>query len=152
MLVFTSLNGNSSELFKDLSIYPLGYVRHFELAPKVNDGNLNYFAVSKTRKKNAWRFESGVGTFVDSYHKRAYIFFSDISHENYQYGLFRPVLNVHCAYKGHSSNEDDRKLQCYPSFKLRVGNKKGLFINLIPIPKVGGVTNGLMAFEIGYKF
>ena len=113
---------------------------------------LGFFAVSKTYKKNAWSLESGAGTFVDTYHKRAYIVFSDISHENYQYGLLRPVLNVHCAYKGHSYNEDNRKLQCFPLFKLRVGKNKGLFTNIIPIPKVGDVTNGLIAFEIGYKF
>jgi hypothetical protein len=145
-------NGYSTERLKDVSLYPLGIVKHFKVQAETNDGDLNYFAASKTYKKNAWSFENGAGTFVDTYHKRAFVAFSNISHDNYKYGIFTPMLNVHCAYKGHSYTADDRKLQCYPLFKLRIGRDKGLFTNIIPLPKIGKITNGLVAFEVGYKF
>jgi len=151
LLLVTTAN-TSADLLDDVSLYPLGYVRHFKVQPETHDGNLSFFAASKSFKKNAWTFENGAGTFIDTYHKRAYIVFSNISHDNYKYGLFTPMLNVHCAYKGHSYSEDNRKLQCYPLFKLRIGREKGLFTNIIPLPKIGDITNGLVAFEVGYKF
>jgi len=151
LLLITTAN-TSADLLDDVSLYPLGYVRHFKVQPETHDGNLSFFAASKSFKKNAWTFENGAGTFIDTYHKRAYIVFSNISHDNYKYGLFTPMLNVHCAYKGHSYSEDNRKLQCYPLFKLRIGREKGLFTNIIPLPKIGDITNGLVAFEVGYKF
>ena len=151
LLLITTTN-TSADLLDDVSLYPLGYVRHFKVQSKTHDGNLSFFAASKSIKKNAWTFENGAGTFVDTYHKRAYIVFSNISHDNYKYGLLTPMLNVHCAYKGHSYTKHDRKLQCYPLFKLRIGREKGLFTNIIPLPKVGTITNGLIAFEVGYKF
>ncbi len=152
VLLLAMSNTYSSELLKDISVYPIGIVKHFKVEPQTNDGNLNYFAASKTIKRNAWNFENGAGTFVDTYHKRSYIVFSNISQDRYKYGIYTPMLNFHCAYKGHSHTEDNRKLQCYPLFKLRIGREKGLFTNIIPLPKVGEVTNGLVAFEIGYKF
>jgi hypothetical protein len=147
-----TMSGYSAELLKDVSIYPIGIVKHFKVQAETNDGNLNYFAASKSIKKNKWTFENGAGTFVDTYHKRAFVVFSNITHDRYKYGVFTPMLNVHCAYKGHSYKEDNRKLQCYPLFKLRIGREKGLFTNIIPLPKIGDVTNGLVAFEVGYKF
>ncbi len=151
LLLITTLS-TSANLLDDVSLYPLGFVFHFEVQEETNDGNLNYFAASKSVKRNDWIFENGAGTFVDTYHKRAYIVFSNISNNNYKYGLMTPMLNVHCAYKGHSYTEDNRKLQCYPLFKLRIGREKGVFTNIIPLPKVSDITNGLVAFEVGYKF
>lgn len=142
----------SADLLDDVSLYPLGIVKHYKVKPETHDGNLSYFAASKSIKKNSWTFENGAGTFVDTYYKRAYVVFSNISHDNYKYGLLTPMLNIHCAYKGHSYTKQNRKLQCYPLFKLRIGRDKGLFTNIIPLPKVGEVTNGLVAFEVGYKF
>ena len=152
IVILITGNSYSKELLKDVSVYPIGIVKHFKVQAETNDGNLNYFAASKSIKKNAWTFDNGAGTFVDTYHKRAFIVFSNISHDNYKYGLLTPMINVHCAYKGHSYKADDRKLQCYPLFKLRVGRDKGLFTNIIPLPKIGNITNGLVAFELGYKF
>jgi len=152
VLLFVTSTASANEAFKGLSVYPFVYVRHFELQPETHDGNLDYFALSKSYKRNDWNFGNGFGTFIDTYYERALFVFTDISHDNYNYGSFKPVLNLHCAYKGHSYNEPGRKLQCYPLFKLRIGKEKGLFTNIIPIPKVGDVTNGLVAFEVGYKF
>ena len=145
-------SGYSKDNLSGVSLYPIGIVKHFKVKPETNDGNLNYFAVSKTYNKNDWNFENGAGTFVDTYHKRAYIAFSNISNDNYKYRLITPMINLHCAYKGHSYSADDRRLQCYPLLKLRLGMGKGLFTNIIPLPKVGDITNGLVAFEVGYKF
>jgi len=105
LILFFSLtqNGLASELLKDISIYPLGGVSHFKPKPVTNE-TAKYFAISKTIKNdNGWQFENGIGTFKDSYHQRAYMVFSNISHENYRYGLFTPMLNLHCAYKGHTN-------------------------------------------------
>ena len=145
-------NGYSTELLKGVSLYPMGFVRHFIVKPKANDGNLDYIAGSKSSKKDGWTFENGAGTFIDTYHQRSYMIFSNISHDNYKYGIYTPMLNVHCAYKGYSYSKDDRKIQCYPSFKLRIGRDKGFFTNIMPVPKVGSLTNGLVTIEIGYKF
>lgn len=152
ILLLVTGNVYSKELLKDISIYPIGFVKHFKVKPETNDGNLNYFALSKTYQKGDWTYENAVGTFVDTYHQRAIIVFSNISHNDYKYGLVTPMLNLHCAYKGHTHKIDERKLQCLPAFKIRVGRDKGLFTNIIPLPKIGTITNGLVAFEIGYKF
>lgn len=151
LMLLTTAN-TSADLLDDVSLYPLGYVSHFKVQPETHDGNLSFFAASKSFKKNAWTFENGAGTFVDTYYERAYVVFSNISHDKYKYGLLTPMLNAHCAYKGHSYTKKGRKLQCYPLFKLRIGREKGLFTNIIPLPKIGDITNGLVAFEVGYKF
>lgn len=152
VLLLASNNTYAKEPTKSISIYPIGIVKHFELRPETNDGNLNYFAASISHKKNVWNFENGIGTFIDTYHKRAFVTFTDISHDRYRYGLLTPVINFHCAYKGYSYSSNKRRVQCYPLFKVRIGKQKGLFTNIIPLPKIGDVTNGLVAFEIGYKF
>ena len=150
--VLVTGNAYSKELLKDVSIYPIGFVKHFKVKPETNDGNLNYFALSKTVQKGDWNYENAIGTFKDTYHQRAIIAFSNISHDEYKYGWLTPMLNLHCAYKGYTHKKDKRKFQCLPAFKLRVGGEKGLFTNIIPLPKIGNITNGLVAFEIGYKF
>ena len=134
------------------TFYPLGGSFHFKTDKKTNDGNLNYFAFSKTRHRGAWHFEQGVGTFIDTFHVRSFIAFSEVSHDDYQYGMITPLLNTHCAYKGRSHKHKKRSLQCAPVLKFRIGDDKGLILKLTPIPKVKGITNGQLTFEIGYRF
>jgi hypothetical protein len=147
-----SQKGYTQNTLEDISIYPFGGTYHFNRTPKNNDGNLDYLGISKSIKKDSWMFENGVGTFIDSYHLRSYIVFSNISYDTHKLGLLKPMLNLHCAYRGYSYNNDDRRIQCYPALKFRIGKEKGLFTNITPIPKIKGLTDGQITFEVGYKF
>ncbi len=155
LLIAVLIFANSS-LYADndnsISVYPFGGTFHFTPRSITNDGNLNYLAVSKSYKKNRWNFENGVGTFIDSYHVRSYIAFTDISHARYKYGLITPMINLHCAYKGIEHTSNKRDVSCYPAVKLRIGKEKGVFVNVTPIPPLGDLTDGQLSFEVGYKF
>lgn len=137
---------------KDYTLYPFGATFHFKVSSETNDGNLNFLAISKTTKKNNWNFENGIGTFVDTYHTRSYIAFSDISHDNYKYGFITPMLSANCAYKGYKHSTKKRRIQCFPLLKFRLGNNKGFVLKIAPMPKVKKITNGQISFELGYTF
>ena len=42
-LLLVTGSSYSTELLKDVSLYPLGIVKHFKVQAETNDGNLNYF-------------------------------------------------------------------------------------------------------------
>lgn len=134
------------------SIYFLGVTKHFQPTDKTNEGNMNYVAYSREYAKGDWRFENGLGTFVDSYDKRSYSIFSNISHEQYKWKYLQPVMSLQCANKGSSYDNDKRKTICAPLPKLRIGGKDKLFADLSAIPKIGTLTNGMVNLEVGYKF
>ena len=152
LLLFTPLKTFSASSSDEYAVYPLGGSFHFKKEKKTNDGNLNYFALSKFDHKDAWHFEKGVGTFIDTYHVRSFIAFGEVSHDNYKYGLITPLLNAHCAYKGHTHKHKGRRLQCFPVLKFKIGRDKGAFLKVTPVPKLGKLTNGQIVFEMGYKF
>jgi hypothetical protein len=142
----------SNDILKDYSIYFLGAVRHFEPIDKTNEGNLDYLAISKLYKNDLWHFENGIGTFIDSYHIRSYTAFSNISHEHYKLGVLTPILGLNCYYKGKNYDSTERRFRCHPALKLRIGKEEGFFLNIMPIPKVEGLTDGFITVELGYKF
>ena len=152
LVLCTPLNLYAGGSFGEYAIYPFGGSFHFKKEKQTKNGNLNYFAVSKFEHKDAWHFEKGIGTFVDTYHVRSFIAFGEVSHDNYKYGLITPLINAHCAYKGHTHKNKGRRLQCFPSLKFKIGRDKGVFLKVTPIPKLGSLTNGQIVFEMGYKF
>ena len=92
----------------DYTLYPFGGSYHFKTTKETKNGNLHYIALTKTLKKEAWNIETGAGTFIDTYHVRSYIGFSDISHDDYHYGIITPLLSVNCAYKGYEHSTRNR--------------------------------------------
>ena len=150
LLLITNLY--SIDMFKGVSIYPFGIVKHFEPEEETHEGNMEYFAISKTFDYEDWCFEAGGGTFLDSYEVRSYKIFTNISHMDYTWGIFTPMLAIDLYSKGKEYSSDKRTQIIAPSFKLRIGDKDGLFMNIQPIPKVGDLTNGFVAVEFGYKF
>lgn len=141
----------STDVLKDYNLYFFGIVKHFEPTPNTHEGNMDYFAISKTYSYKAYRFETGLGTFIDSYSIRAYRLFVNISHMEYKWGVITPMLGLDCYSKGKEYTSNKRQNICSPSVKLRVGEENGLFVNIMPVPKIKGLTNGFISIEFGYK-
>lgn len=134
------------------SIYFASYVRHFQPQEETRDGSMDNLGYSAEFQIDDWQIEPGINTFIDSYNKRSYSLFTDISHEHYAYPYYRPVLSLSCMYKGIQYSSDEMALRCYPLIKFRIGDETKLFANIVPIPHVGDTTNGFIAVEIGYKW
>jgi len=45
--------------FKGYNLYFAGLLFHFDTAPENNDGNMEYFGLSRDFKKGNWIFETG---------------------------------------------------------------------------------------------
>ena len=54
--------------------------------------------------------------------------------------------------EGTYISSNNKRLICFPTLRLRIGRRKGIFMNLTPVPKIGNITNGFIATELGYKF
>lgn len=134
------------------SIYFVGYVRHLKPTPETHQGDMNFLGYSMELRKNEWQFEPGINTYIDSYGKRSYSVFTDISHEAYAYPYFRPLLGLSCMYKGTDYGSDKMAAQCFPLLKFRIGEETKLFANITPVPRIGDLTNGFFAVELGYKW
>ena len=113
---------------------------------------MDYLGFSVEYKTDGKRFDTGIGTYIDSYDKRSYNVFSDISDERFIYGNFRPLLGFYCSYKGRGYDTSSMKLLCFPLLKFRVGGDDGLFTKITAIPHIGTITNGLISAEFGYKW
>lgn len=151
LLSITSLTCGCSHL-DGYSIYPFGWVKHFEPQGETNEGNIEYLAISKELKKGKWRFDTGAGTYVDSYNLRSYGIFSDISHERFTWKWFTPIVSLVCTYKGVEYGSDEMRIKGGPLPKLRFGRDTGVFIKVSGIPRVEGLTYGFVMSEFGYKF
>lgn len=141
--------------FSGYNLYFTGSVKHFNTlntASDVKEGNMELLALSKDYKKGNWMFETGFGTFIDSYHIRSYMFFSNVSLDRFTYNWFKPILSLGCTYKGKEHHSDKRKIICASLPRLRIGKHKGLFTNVTLIPKYKKLTNGFIGIEFGYKF
>jgi hypothetical protein len=134
------------------SIYFAGFVQHAKSRPETNNGNVDFLAFSRDFKRNDWHFDTGVGTFVDTFHQRSYALFTNITHDRLRWGMVRPMLTLTCMYKGDDYDSDKMKVLCIPPVKFRIGDDDGLFANLMALPKIGNLTNGLYSLEIGYRF
>ena len=78
--------------------------------------------------------------------------FTDISHDSFYFFYIRPVVSLSCMHKGNSYERDEMKSRCAPLLKIRIGDEKNLFANIVPVPYVKGVTNGWIAVEVGYRW
>lgn len=136
------------------SVYVAGLSYHTNSDhPDTNEGHMKYFGVSTDYERNDWQYENGLTIFTDSYSQRSLMLTSNISHKNWlYYDYLRPMIGLNCAYKGYSHDHDKRRWLCTPPLKLRVGKETGWFTNIMATPKVGNITNGLIAAEIGYKY
>lgn len=134
------------------SLYFAGFNKHAEPTPRTNEGNMGFVGYSRDYEKDDWNFETGVSTFVDSYHQQSYMAFSNVTHDEYQSRHFAPVLSLNCAYKGDSYTSDSMKLICAPPLSLRIGKQLGFFGLVTPVPKIGTLTNGFVSVLFGYRF
>lgn len=150
--LFVITNLYSTDMFKGVSLYPFGIVEHLEPVEETYEGSMKYFAISKTFDYEDWCFEAGGGTFIDSYEVKSYRIFTNISHKDYRWGIFTPMLAIDFYSKGEEYSSDKRKQIIAPGFKLRIGDEDGLFMNIQPVPKISDLTNGFIAVEFGYKF
>ncbi len=143
----------AEDYLKDYNIYFFGVVKHFKpSSDSTNEGNMNYFAISKSKKYTSWELEGGIGTYIDSYSLRSYTLFSNIYSDDYKYGIVKPMLNLAVHYKGDSYTSDKRKIKIAPSLKIRVGDTDGFFVDIMPVPYIKGLTNGFISLEFGYQF
>jgi len=150
--IFLLSNLYGSEFLKNITLYPFGYVKHAKPTPLTNEGSMDYFAISKMFSHEKWNFDTGVGTFVDSYSIRSYKVFTNISYSEYKWGFLTPIVSMEFYSKGEAYGSSNRHQFLYPSFKLRVGEEDGLFMYIQPVPKLGTLTNGFVAVEVGYRF
>jgi hypothetical protein len=134
------------------SIYFGGYVRHAKPNSKTHEGNMSLIGYSRLYQVDNWHLEPGINTYIDSYEKRSYTVFTDISYESFSFYYFKPILSLSCMHKGTSHERDEMKFRCAPFLKIRMGGEKNLFVNIIPVPHVRGVTNGFIAVEVGYRW
>jgi hypothetical protein len=134
------------------SIYFLGYTKHMQPKPQTREGNIDYIGISKELHYGKFQFDTGVNTYVDSYSKRSYSIFTNVSHSDYRYGYITPVLGLACSYKGVGYDTDAMGVICFPMPKVEIGKKSGLFALVTVIPPFGDLTNGLVGLELGYKW
>jgi len=135
-----------------VTLYPFGYIKHRQPTPLSHEGNVEYLAVSKEVKKGNWSFDTGFGSYIDSYGKRSYIAFSDVGHQDFRIGILQPTISLNCQYKGEDYGSDEMRLICSPPLKFRLGRVDGPVLKITPVPKIGTLTNGVISFEFGYKF
>jgi len=150
--LFITTFTHAEDILKDYSIYFFGVVQHFDPVPDTQEGNMEYFSISKSNNYKNWEFETGLGTYIDSYGIRAYKLYTNISSENFRFWIFQPRLGIAIHSKGVEYNSNERKTVIISTPQLRVGDINGLFMNIMPIPKLSPYTNGFVAVEFGYKF
>lgn len=142
---------NSSQAAKH-NIYFLGLSQHFQSKSKTRNGNMALLGYSRNVERKPWHFENGAATFIDSYNLRSYVVFSNISHDNIGTTHIKPTIGLNCAYKGYSYSHDRKRWLCTPPVKFRIGKEKGMFAYVTPVPKISGLTNGLISLEVGYRY
>ena len=134
------------------TLFLFGATKHFKPHPKTNEGSLDLIGYAYNTERKNWNFETGFTTFNDSYHERSYAIFTNISNDNWNTKHIQPTLNINCAYKGYTYAHEGKRWLCSPPIQFRIGKEKGLFAYVMPVPKVGGVTNGLVFVEAGYRY
>jgi hypothetical protein len=134
------------------SIIFLGFLKHVENDSRSKEGYMELFGYSRELCYGKFMFDTGVNTFVDSYEMRAYSLFSNISYMDFHYKIFTPMLEVGVTNKGEDYDSTER--QTYPFIipKVRIGAREGFFGDISGLPKIGDITNGWVALEVGYKW
>ena len=65
------------------NIYFAGATKHVKPGDKTREGNMDLLGYSMRFRVDGWLTEPGINTYVDSYSKRSYTAFVDISHDNF---------------------------------------------------------------------
>lgn len=143
---------NSDILGGKNSIYFFGYLKHVVNDSRNKEGYMELIGYSREFCYGNFIFDTGVNTYVDSYDVRSYSLFSNVSYENFQYKIVTPMLEMGVTYKG--KDYDTSEMQTYPFIipKIRIGAGSGLFADFSGLPKIGDITNGWVALELGYKW
>lgn len=134
------------------TLFLFGATKHFKPQPKTNEGSLDLIGYAYNTEHKNFNFETGVTTFNDSYHERSYAVFTNISNDNWNYKYIQPTLSINCAYKGYTYKHEGKRWLCTPPIQFRIGKEKGLFAYVMPVPKLGSTTNGLLFVEAGYRY
>lgn len=138
-------NGKNSILF-------FGYAKHVVNDSRNKEGYMESIGYSRELCYEKFTFDTGVYTYIDSYDVRSYALFSNISYEDIRYKLLTPMIEVGVTNKGEDYDSDKR--QTYPFIipKLRLGAEEGIFADFSGLPRIGDITNGWVAIELGYKW
>ncbi|MBK7312451.1 hypothetical protein [Candidatus Aalborgicola defluviihabitans] len=129
-----------------------GYLKHVDREPGYREGGMDYFGVSKEASYEAYQFDSGANTFIDTFGKRSYSVFSDVSHADFVYGMLTPMLRLTCIHKGRGSDTSRMVTNCYAVPKIRIGARTGLFADVTLIPQIGDYADAMGMVEFGYKW
>lgn len=134
------------------SVYFYGYLKHVDRHPGFREGGMDFYGFSKETSYDAFQFDSGANTFIDSFGKRSFSVFSDVSHANYRYGMFTPMLRLVCIKKGSGFDTERMHTDCYPVPKIRIGARSGVFADVTLIPQLGDYADAMGLIEFGYKW
>ncbi len=134
------------------SIVFFGYVKHVVNDSRNKEGYMAPIGYSRELCYGKFAFDTGVITYVDSYNVRSYALFSNVSYEGFHYGIMTPMVEIGITYKG--KDYDTNEMQTYPFIipKVRIGARDGFFADFSGLPKIGDITNGWVALELGYKW
>jgi hypothetical protein len=149
LLVWAGCQPASADDHWSVNFY--GYLKHVDRHPGYREGGMDYFGVSRETSYESFQFDSGANTFIDTFGKRSYAVFSDVSYANFRYDLFTPMLRLTCIRKG-TADSDAMRTSCYPVPKLRIGARTGLFADVTLIPQMGDYADAMGLIEIGYKW
>lgn len=134
------------------SVHFYGYLKHVNRPPGYREGGMDYFGVSKGASYEAFQFDSGANAFIDSFGKRSFTVYSDVSHDNFRYEMFTPMVRLACMKKGKGINTDEMETTCFPAPKIRIGARTGLFADVTLVPKIEGFAAAMGMVEFGYKW
>ena len=129
-----------------------GYLKHVDRHPGYREGGMDYVGLSRETSYEASQFESGANTFIDTFGKRSYTVFSDVSHASFRYEMVTPMLRLACIRKGTGSDLSRMNTNCYPVPKIRIGARTGLFADVTLVPQIGDYADAMGMIELGYKW
>lgn len=134
------------------SIYFFGYLKHVVNDSRNKEGYMELFGYSREFCYGKIIFDTGVNTYIDSYDIRSYSLFSNVSYEDFHYKIVTPMLEIGVTYKGKDYDTSEKQTYPFVIPKIRVGAQDGLFVDFSGLPKIGDITNGWVALELGYKW
>ena len=150
LLVWAVCQPASAEDHWSVNFY--GYLKHVDPEPGYREGGMDYFGVSKEASYAAYQFDTGVNAFIDSYGKRSFTVFTDVSHADFRYEMLAPMIRFACMKKGKGFNTDAMRTSCFPSPKIRIGSRTGFFADVTLVPKIEGYADAMGLVEFGYKW
>lgn len=136
------------------ALYVFGWVQHADTYERTNEGYIELIGYSREFELGKFTFDTGFNTYVDSYHIRSYSIFSNVSYAPLHYKFITPMAVIGVTNKGKDHDSDAR--QTYPLIipKIRFGGRDNIpvFADISALPEVGGITNGWVALEVGFRW